>query len=67
MIKVIKKDNESTQKLLKRFMKHVKSRRLIPKFRGLKYFKQKPTKKVQRESAVIREKYRAENKKKLFL
>ncbi len=67
MIKVTKKDNESTEKLLKRFMKHAKSRRLIPKFRMLKYFKKKPSKKLQRESAVIREGHRAENKKKLFL
>jgi len=67
MIKVTKQDNESTEKLLKRFMKHVKSCRLIPKFRSLRYFKKDLTKKLQRESAVIREKYRAENKKKLFL
>jgi len=67
MIKVIKRDGESGERLLKRFSSHIKSRRLLQKFRGLRYFSQKPRKRKVRISAVIREKYRAEAKKKQFL
>ena len=67
MIKVTKNANESGDKLLKRFSGYVKSRKLIQKFRELRYFKQKPTKKVARETAISREKHRAANKRKQFL
>ncbi|MDH3324538.1 MAG: hypothetical protein OEL89_02790 [Candidatus Peregrinibacteria bacterium] len=67
MIKVTKKTGESGDKLLKRFSGYVKGRKLIQKFRELRYFKQKPTKKVTRETAISREKHRAVNKRKQFL
>ncbi len=67
MLKVTKKDGESTDKLMKRFSSHIKSRRLMQKFRAARYFKQKPTKRLTRQAAVSREKYRAENKKREFL
>lgn len=67
MIKVTKKDGESAEKLLKRFSGYVKSRRLIQKFRGLRYASQKPRKTEIRAAAVMREHHRAENKKKQFM
>lgn len=67
MIKVTKRNGESAEKLLKRFSGHVKSRRLIQKFRSLRYCSQKPRKINVRETAVIREGHREENKKKQFM
>lgn len=67
MIKVTRKDGESGEKLLKRFSSHVKSRKLMQKFRELRYFAQKPKKKEIREAAVAREEYRTEAKKKQFI
>ena len=67
MIKVVIRDGESTDRLIKRFLRHIKNRGLLKKFRELRYFKQKPTKKKMREAAISREKYRAENKKKQYL
>jgi len=67
MIKVAKKEGESGERLLKRFSSHVKSRRLLQKFRALRYFKQKPRKCQVRIAAVIREAHRDEAKKQQFL
>ncbi len=67
MIKVIKKAGESGERLLKRFSAHVKSRKLPQKFRALRYFAQKPTRKKQREIAISREGYRAIAKKKQYV
>ncbi len=67
MIKVVKRDGESTEKLLKRFSGHVKSTRLMQKMRGLRYVSQKPRKRVVRAAAVMREKHRAHAKKRRFL
>jgi ribosomal protein S21 len=67
MIIVQKKDGESAEKLLKRFGNHVKNRKLIQKFRNLRYFKQNPTKGKVRDAAISREKYRAIAKRKQFL
>ncbi|MCK5461119.1 hypothetical protein KAI58_03985 [Candidatus Gracilibacteria bacterium] len=67
MIKVTKKNGESGERLLKRFSGHAKSRKLQHKFRALRYFAQKPRKKNVRESAISREEYREEAKKKQFL
>lgn len=66
-IKVTRRDGESGEKMLKRFSGHVKSTKLIHKFRGLRYFSQKPRKNVVRARAVKREEHRAINKKKQFL
>lgn len=67
MIKVTKRNGESGDKLLRRFSSHAKSRKLMQKFRALRYFSQKPRKISVRESAVKREEYRAEAKRKQFL
>jgi ribosomal protein S21 len=67
MIKVTKRNGESGDKLLKRFSSHVKSRKLMQKFRGLRYFSQKPRKISEREAAVMREMHRTEAKRKQFL
>ena len=67
MIKVKIRDGESTDRLIKRFLKHVKNRGLLKAFRSGRYFAQKPTKKKNREAALSREKYRAERKKKQYI
>lgn len=67
MIKVQAKDGESTDRLIKRFLKHVKNRGLLKSFRKARYFAQKPTQKKAREAALSREVYRAENKKKQYM
>ncbi len=67
MIKVTKRDGESGEKLLKRFSGHVKSRKLIQKFREIRYNKPQPKKRKIRIAAVIRERHRAEAKKKQFV
>jgi ribosomal protein S21 len=67
MIKVTKKNGESGEKLLKRFSSHIKSRKLMQKFRELRYFSPKPKKKVIRQAAVSREAYRTEARKKQFI
>ncbi len=67
MIKVTKNEGESDDKLLKRFSSHVKSRRLLQKFRAIRYVSKPLKKRKVREAAIIREKYRAEAKKKQFL
>lgn len=67
MIKTIVKDGESTDRLIKRFLRHVKSRGLLKAFRNGRYFRQKPTRVKTRQAAISREKYRAENKKKQYI
>ncbi len=66
-VKVTRRDGESGERLLKRFSGHIKSTRLIQQFRGIRYWKQKPTQTKQRASAISREKYRAAAKKRQFL
>ncbi|GEM_PF-974153 len=66
-VQVQKRDGESSEKLLKRFSGHIKSLRLMQKFRALRFNKQSPRKRTIRESAIMREKHRAENKRKQFL
>lgn len=67
MLKVVKGDGESSEKLLKKFSNRIKSRKLMQTFRNNRYFSQKPTERKVRAAAVSREKYRAEAKKKEFL
>jgi ribosomal protein S21 len=67
MTKVVKKDRESGDKLLKRFSGYIKSRKLIQQFRAGRYFKQTPRKIKVRQAAVKREEYRDIAKKKQFL
>jgi len=67
MIKVTKRDSESGERLLKRFSGHVKSKGLLKKFRALRYNIPKPKLRKIRKAAIVREKYRAENKKKSLL
>lgn len=65
-VKVTRRDGESGERLLKRFSGHIKSTRLIQKFRKLRYWNQKPTKLKTRSSAISRETYRAAAKKRQF-
>jgi ribosomal protein S21 len=67
MIKVKKRDGESGERLLKRFSGHVKGRRLQPKFRKLRYFSKKTSKRLVREAAISREHYRAIARKKQYI
>lgn len=67
MIKVSRKDGESGERLLRRFSGHVKARRLPFRLRKLRYNVKPPTKKKIRETAIAREAYRAENKRKALL
>ncbi|MCF7812384.1 hypothetical protein K9M59_02195 [Candidatus Gracilibacteria bacterium] len=67
MIRVTRREGESGERLLKRFSSHIKSRRMMQKFRALRYFSQKPRKKNVREAAIVREKHRAEAKRKQFI
>jgi ribosomal protein S21 len=66
-IQVTRRDGESGEKLLKRFSGHIKSTRIIYKFRGKRYFAQTPRKNQVRQAAVVREAHRVVNKKKKFL
>ncbi len=67
MIKVFKRNqNESSEKLIQRFNKKVKGSRLIFQIRDLKFFKRKPSKRRQRQEAIMREYYRAQREKKKF-
>ena len=66
MIKVTIKDGESTDRLIKRFLGHIKNKGLLKMFRNGRYFKQKPTKIKARQAAISREKYREINKKKQY-
>ena len=66
-IKVVRRDGESGERLLKRFSHHVKSTRLIQKFRKIRYWSRKPTEREIKAAAIAREKYRAEAKKREFL
>ncbi len=67
MIKVVKKEGESSDKQLKRFSNRVKSRRLMQASRAGRYFVQKPTKRKVRMAAVMRERHRKDNRMKEFL
>lgn len=66
MIKVTRRDGESSDRLLKRFSSHVKSKRMPQKFRALRYFAPTPTKRKVRAGAVARERYRAIAKQKQY-
>lgn len=67
MIKVQRKDGESSEKLLKRWSGHIKSTKLIQKFRNKRYFAQKPVQTKVRSAAIKREEYRAANQKRRFM
>lgn len=67
MIKVQRKDGESSEKLLKRWSGHIKSNKLIQKFRNIRYYEAKPVRTKVRAAAIKREKYRAANQKKRFM
>jgi len=67
MIKIKKNDGETDEKLLKRFSSHIKSTRLIHKFRAIRYRTRPVKKRKERAAAVIREQYRTEAKKRQFL
>jgi len=65
-VTVIKNESESGEKLLRRFSGHIKNLKLIQKFRKIRYFKQKPTKRIVRSAAISREKYRKDAERNQF-
>ena len=65
MLYAIKKQNESNERLMSRFKKVVQRSRIMEGKRK-RYFKSKPTKKIQREAAVMRSFYRAKREKAKF-
>ncbi len=66
-VKTTRRDGESGEKLLKRFNGHIKSLKLMQKFRRVRYFKPKARKGDMRAAAVVREAHRANNKRRSFL
>lgn len=65
--KVTRRDGESGERFLKRFSSYIKSRRIIQAFRKKRYNNAKPTQRMAKQTAISREKYRAENKKREYL
>ena len=66
MLKVVKNDGESSDRLIKRFSNRIKSRKLMNAFRAIRYNRNKPSRIKMRGTAVVREQHRAENKKREF-
>lgn len=63
MIRAIKKEGETNEKLVNRFKKQVHGFRLVPKVRAARYFWKASTKRQERISALKREQYRAKRRK----
>ena len=66
MIYTIRKQNESNERLMSRFKKLIQRSRVIIGTKRGRYHKSKPTKKYQRESAVMRSFHRKVREKKQF-
>lgn len=62
----IKKKGQSDDKLVNEFNKRVQKARTIPRVRSSRYHKKQQTKRQVRQAAIMREKYRAENRRKKF-
>lgn len=62
----IKKGEESADRLQSRFKSQVQEARFVKLLRERKYFRKKPTKRLQRLRALKREAYRQENRKRQF-
>jgi len=58
MIYAIKREGETNEKLVNRFKKQGHWFRIVPLIRGSRYFKKKPSKRLTRQSALVKAKYR---------
>ena len=57
---------ESNERLITRFGKAVQKSRKVPAIRNGRYHKKSPTKRYERQSAVMREGYRAQRERSKF-
>ncbi len=62
----IKRGEESVDRLQSRFKSQVQNARFVKLLRERKYFRKKPTKRLQRIRALKREGFRKENLKRQF-
>lgn len=65
-IYAIKHGDESNDRLQQRFKKQVQKSGLVKKLRERNHHKRKPTKRLRRIRALMREGFRAQNRKKQF-
>ena len=65
-IATVRREIESNEKLISRWKKKTQQAGIIQSFRNVKHFKKKPNRTKERSTAIIREKFRAERKKKSF-
>ena len=65
-VHIVKTEKESNERCITRFNKAVQASRKMPKIRGSRYHKPKPTKRVARAGAVMREYHRARKSKNKF-
>lgn len=61
-----KKTGQSDDKLVNEFNKRVQKSRTIPRVRSTRYYAKPKTRRLVRQAAIIREKYRAEAARKKF-
>ncbi len=62
----VKKVGQSDDKLVNEFNKRIQKSRIVQKSRATRYRVKKGTRRLVRQAALIREKHRADNKKKQF-
>ena len=65
-VAVIRRENESSEKLIGRWKKKTQRARVIQNFRAKHRFNRKKGKTKVKTAALVREKYRAENKRRRF-
>ncbi|MBD3360798.1 hypothetical protein GF366_03285 [Candidatus Peregrinibacteria bacterium] len=65
-ITVVKNDKESNERLISRFNKKVQASRKILRVRAERYHTPSKTKRLLRQAAIMREKYRAKNARSRF-
>jgi len=65
-VTVLKRPKESDERLIARFNKEVQKSRKIQKIRDTRYNKKKPTRRLQKNSAIMREMYREKREKNKF-
>lgn len=59
----IKKQGQSDDKLVNEFNKRIQKSRIVQRSRAVRYRIKPKTKRLIRQAAIIRERYRAQNKK----
>lgn len=65
-IATVRRESESNERLISRWKKKTQQAGIIQTFRDIKHFKKKPNRTKERDSAIVREKFRAERRKKSF-